>query len=65
MSKLSHSNEDTMRQIETARIYEELSEHEAFDIFIEEGLDPLDDIKPVLGASIANDYAQHIYFTLK
>lgn len=54
-----------MGQVEIVETYEDLPEHEAFDCFLENDLDPIDDIQPLLGKSVANDYATHMYLTLK
>lgn len=54
-----------MGQVEIFETYEDLPEHEAFDVFVENDLDPDDDIAPLLGKQVAADYATHIYLTLK
>lgn len=64
MSKLAHSNEETMTQIEILRDYEEMSENEFFEHMDAHCIDP-DDVEKVLGRSVLNEYMQWIYIHIK
>lgn len=49
--------------MEPAKILEtfkQLPAHDAFDVFLENDLDPDMHIRPVLGKAIADDYSIHI-----
>lgn len=64
MSKLAHSNEDTMSLIEIKNAYDEMSENEFFEHMDTHSVDP-DEIEKALGRSILNEYMQWIYFNIK
>lgn len=64
MSKLAHSNEDTMTQIEIKNAYEEMSENEFFEHMDAHSVDS-DLIEAALGISVVNEYMQWIYLHIK
>lgn len=64
MSKLAHSNEATMTQIEIKAAYDEMSENEFFE-HIDMHCVEVDDLKAALGDGVVNEYMQWIYINIK
>lgn len=64
MSKLAHSNESTMTQIEILRNYEDMSENEFFEHMDANSVE-IDDIKAALGEGVVNEYMNWIYLNIK
>lgn len=64
MSKLAHSNEATMTQIEIKNAYANMSENEFFEHMDEHGINP-DDIEKALGGGVLEEYMAWIYINIK
>lgn len=64
MSKLAHSNEPTMKQIEIKNDYAEMSENEFFEHMDANSVE-VDDIRAALGDGVVNEYMQWIYLYIK
>ncbi len=64
MSKLAHSNKETMIQIEIKNSYDELSEYEFFEHMDANNVEP-DLIEKTLGSGVLNSYMHWIYLYIK
>lgn len=65
MSKLAHSNEETMQIIELRNRWEDKGgESEFFDELVDDGADS-DIVGKALGSGVMNDYMQFIYLNYK
>lgn len=64
MSKLAHSHEPTMTQIEIKNDYDEMSEGEFFEHMDANSVE-VDDIKAALGDGVVNAYMNWIYLHIK
>lgn len=64
MSKLAHSNEETMTIIEIKNDYAEMSENEFFEHMDAESVEP-DLIEKALGSGVLNEYMTWIYYHIK
>lgn len=65
MSKLAHSNDATMREIDIRNAWRNFSEHEACEAFNEMGCDPIDDVERLCGAAAFKAYMKWIQVNLK
>lgn len=64
MSRLAHSNEETMDIIEIRKAYDDLSEDEFFEVMDSGSVTP-EEIEKALGKSLTNEYLNWIYINIK
>lgn len=64
MSKLAHSNDSTMRQLEISRVWSECGPDEACEIFDRKGIAP-SEVFIELGGGPAMYYENWIYLNMK
>lgn len=65
MSKLAHSNDATMRDIDIRNAWQDLPPHEACEAFDAMGCDPIDDVERLCGAGAFKAYMMWIQVNLK
>lgn len=65
MSKLAHSDESAMRDIEIRNAWNELDETEACEVFNDMFCDPIDDVERLCGVGAFKAYMSWIQINLK